>query len=448
MNPFLSAMLSSALVDRRDGHRRAVLADFSARPAAERLSPDARRAVMDGRLAMLLAHAAANVPWFRGKLPVTTLFKPEEARGILDQLPVLTRRDIQEHLPDMISETATDLRDDATGGSTGTPMSFKVDRETQRAREASLMWANSLAGWRPGEKIAMLWGSDRDVRGSTAERRLALRWWIENLRWYNAFDMGEDRMARFHRDLSAFRPDFLVAYAGSVFTFARYLRDKDIQPRYPRKGIVSSAEMLAPPMRAVVEEVFGRPVFDRYGNRELGAIAAECEAHAGLHVNETDCIVEIDSGDPFRTEGRILVTYLRNFAMPFIRYDTGDIGRFESAEPCACGRTSLRLARVTGRVSDTIRTSAGNLIHGEYFTHLLYGAAGVREFQFVQEAPDRYVLRLAADRAAAAPREAEWTERIREAVGGQADVRIEYVDSIPAMTSGKRRFTVACDELH
>ncbi len=442
MNPFLSAVLSSALVDRRDGHRRAVLADFSARLAAERLSPEARCAAVDGRLAMLLAHVAANVPWFRGKLPVTTLLKPEDARGILDPLPVLTRQDIQEHLSDMISETATDLRDDATGGSTGTPMSFKVDRETQRAREASLLWANSLAGWTMGDRIAMLWGSVSDVQGASGQLRLAVRWWIENMRWYNAFDMGEDRMEAFHRSLSAFRPHLLVAYAGSAFTFARFLQARGSRPAYPLKAVVTSAEMCTPPMRSVIEDVFGKPVFDRYGNREFGAIAVECEAHQGLHINESDCIVEIDSADPFKVEGPILVTYLNNRAMPFIRYDTGDVGRFESSERCRCGRTTLRLAPVMGRQSDTIRTASGKLIHGEYFTHLLYGTNAVREFQFVQETTTRYRLLLVADPAQVASMEPRWRREITDALGAGSELQIEYVDCIPSLPSGKRRFTL------
>jgi phenylacetate-CoA ligase len=238
-----------------------------------------------------------------------------------------------------------------------------------------------------------------------------------------------------------------VAYAGSIFVFARFLKERGLTPQYPSKAIVSSAEVMTPSMRRLVEEVFGKPVFDRYGNREFGAIAAECRAHCGLHINESDCVVEIDSGDPFKKEGRILVTYLRNFAMPFIRYDTGDAGRFSATEPCPCGRTTLRIVPVMGRQSDVIRTASGDLIHGEYFTHLLYESKGVCEFQFVQETPSVYLLRLVADRKETQAQELRWTENILAAVGKDSVLRIEYVESIPVLPSGKRKFTVACDEI-
>lgn len=393
-------------------------------------------------VADLLNHARAHVPFYRELLSREPEITAARSLDVLQRLPPLRRADIQADPARYLADDARGARDDFTGGSTGTPLAFKVDRNTQQSREASLMWANTLAGWQYGERVAMLWGSDRDVASARRDLRLQFRWWIDNMRWFNAFDMGEAEMKRFHSRLSHFHPHLLVAYAGSLYTFARFLEQKKIRPRYPELGLVSSAEVLSPPMREVVERVFGRVVYDRYGNREAGAIAAECEAHAGLHVNEADFVVEIDSRDPFKSPGALFITYLQNRAMPLIRYDTGDLGLWAPHETCSCGRKTGRLARVVGRQSDTIRTASGKLIHGEYFTHVLYGASGVREFQFVQETLQQYRLLLAAQPA---PREQEeqWRRKILGALGPGSELAIEYVDSIPALASGKRRFTLS-----
>jgi len=234
-----------------------------------------------------------------------------------------------------------------------------------------------------------------------------------------------------------------VAYAGSIDVYARFLEKKGVHPAYPARAIVSSAEMLIPTTRRTVESVFEKPVFDRYGNREFGAIATECSEHAGLHVNESDFILEIDSPDPWHQPGRLLVTYLRNAAMPFIRYDTGDLARFESVEPCACGRSTLRLAAIAGRSSDTIRTASGKLIHGEYFTHLLYQIPGVQEFQFVQETLNEYRLLIRKGPQYRASEESALIRQIQEEVGEEARVMIEPVESIPLLASGKRKFTIS-----
>ena len=392
-------------------------------------------------LLRLLTHAEKNVPRFKGvgsgELSLQNVFDR------LKQYPVMRRADIQSDPDAFMAAGCSDVHRDATGGSTGTPMTFFVDRGTQVARESSLWWANALAGWQPGEKVAMLWGSDRDCRGAVAHARLKMRWWIENMRWYNAFEMGEKQMAHFDEDLRRFRPHLLVAYAGAVFTFAQYVRSAGRPPSYPLKSIVTSAEMLTPEMRSLAENVYGKPVFNRYGNREFGAIAAECEAHEGLHVNASDMIVEIDSPDPCRIPGPIMITYLRNYAMPFIRYDTGDFGLRVVEGACRCGRQALRLKQIVGRSSDIIRTRNGKWIHGEYFTHLFYGAGGVKAFQFIQEDLAHYRLRLVVSRRDMADLEIKWREEIAKLFGETSVLTIEYVDHIPLTVSGKHRFTIS-----
>ena len=475
MHPTFSAILSHTLIDRRSGHRAAVLASFAEKQEADRLSEAVREQRLNQRLADLLNHARAHVPHFRTLLGRHDAINPDNAREVLTSLPVMTRRDIQSSPSDFGSDSSDPSIEDATGGSTGTPMRFRVDRCTQVARESSLYWSDSLAGWRYGDRIAMLWGSDKDVKSAMGRWKSSLRWIIENRRWFNAFDMGEAQMAEFHRHMIRFRPHLLVAYAGSLHLYACYLRSEiggrksergrptsdlgplpsDYGPQpsalspppsvlpYPLTALIASAEVMTPSMREQIESVFPVRVFDRYGNREFGAIAAECEAHEGLHLNPSDMIVEIDSPDPFRVEGRILITYLHNRVMPFLRYDTGDVGRFLTDEPCACGCTGVRLAPVSGRASDTIRTGSGKLIHGEFFTHLLYQADEVREFQFVQETRNQYVLRVVVDHDLGQDRVNGLRHEIAEVLDPSDTIRIERVDRIPLLPSGKRKFTLS-----
>ncbi len=440
MLPALSAYLSTRLVDRADGHRKSVLARYQQVGQFDFYSPHLREERVAVALADLLNHAREQVPAFRDRLPKGSI-SPDSAHAALAQFPPMRRADIQANPTAYIVQNAVGLVDDHTGGSTGTPMTFKVDRATQRAREASLMWANSLAGWRLGQRIAMLWGSDRDTKAAFRDWRLNLRWWLDNMRWYNAFSMGEREMESFHRAMTHFRPHLLVAYAGSLQVFARYLEDTKQVPAYPLTSMVSSAELLTPDARGDAERVFKRRVFDRYGNREAGAIAAECELHNGLHVNEHDFVVEIDSAHPTQEPGPLLITYLANRAMPLIRYDTGDLAVWSKSN-CACGRTTRRIARIVGRQADTIRTADGNLIHGEFFTHVMYGATGVREFQFVQETLHRYRMRVVADRIRP-EQEAEWRKKILPMLGTGSEFVVELVDDIPVLPSGKRRFTLS-----
>ena len=442
MHPKLSAWLSTRLIDRAHRHRVQVL-DLYRRHQESDLAPrnllDQNR---DTNLADLLNHIRLQVPRYQALLASAGVVKPGDAMNTLRSLPVTCRTDLQADPVFFQARNAGLVMDDFTGGSSGTPLCFKVDQATQRAREASLYWANHLAGWKYGDRVAMLWGSDRDTASARKDWRLEARWLLENVRWYNAFNMGEQRMEQFHAAMSRFRPHLIVAYAGSIFTYARYLEQINQSPHYPITSIISSAEVITTAMREVVERVFGVPVFDRYGNREAGAIAAECPAHQGLHVNEHDFVVEIESPDPFAEPGRLLITYLANRAMPLIRYDTGDLALW-AAGTCPCGRMTMRLARLIGRQSDTIRTASGRLIHGEYFTHLLYGIPSVREFQFIQDSLNEYRLLVVMDGRLAPGLEERLRQRIVEQVGAQASVQVVQVDVIPVLSSGKRKFTLS-----
>lgn len=450
MNRHLSSVLSRYLIDRGGGYRGEVLRQFTELLQFDSLARDDIDAHVSRQLALILNHAKSNSAFYRDRIPGA--ITPDNATENLRSIPILTKRDIQESLQAMFVPGMPSF-EDATGGSSGEPTVFFTDIERKQAGEAATYGSNSLAGYEYGDRVAMLWGAARDnekCRMQNAERkpihwdriRSRLRHWIENICWYDAFDMGENRMRDFHKHMTRVAPHVLVGYAGSLYEYALFLRDNSITPGYPLKSIVSSAEVLTSASRKLISEVFQKPIYDRYGNREFGPIAAECEAHDGLHINEHDMYVEIDSRDPYEIPGEIIITYFRNRAMPFVRYNTGDVGVF-AKEECACGRKTRRLKTIDGRTSDAIRTRDGKLVHGEYFTHMMYGIEGVKAFQFVQESLDSYVLRVECGPQITQRYTDLWVQEIRDKLGGDVAVRVECVDKIPLLPSGKRKFTVS-----
>ncbi|OGK84108.1 MAG: phenylacetate--CoA ligase, partial [Candidatus Rokubacteria bacterium GWC2_70_16] len=111
-----------------------------------------------------------------------------------------------------------------------------------------------------------------------------------------------------------------------------------------------------PSVRARLEAEWGSRAYDHAGMTEMGAYGFECEAQAGLHVNESEFIAEIidpATGAPAR-EGELVLSNLGRPCAPVLRYRTGDRVRAASA-PCACGRTFLRLeGGILGRVDDML----------------------------------------------------------------------------------------------
>jgi len=113
-------------------------------------------------------------------------------------------------------------------------------------------------------------------------------------------------------------------------------------------------------MRQQIEEALGLRAIDFYGLSEVigPGVAAECEVREGLHVNEDHFLVEIvdpATGAPLEPgrEGELCFTSLTKEALPVLRYRTGDLSAL-AVEPCACGRTQARMARLKGRTDDML----------------------------------------------------------------------------------------------
>ncbi len=131
---------------------------------------------------------------------------------------------------------------------------------------------------------------------------------------------------------------------------------------YRPKALLTSSQTLTERARKSIESAFGSPVFDSYTSRELGGIAYECDAHRGYHVVAEGYIVEIlVDGRPAKAgeTGDLVITDLNNYAMPFIRYQIGDLATASDDAPCVCGRGAPRIAAVHGRMPSIIHAPRG-----------------------------------------------------------------------------------------
>src|SRR4029079_2619649 len=204
------------------------------------------------------------------------------------------------------------------------------------------------------ERAAYLWGALADAPSPNRFQKLR-RSLLEPQIFLNTAHVTEGELLAFHEQMKRFRPRVVLAYARSAALFARLLKDRGLQPYSPH-SIVATAEVLDPEDRAVIEEVFGCRVFNRYGCREVSVIASECESHSGLHVMAEGLYVEVVDSERMsklcdEKVGSILITDLLNFVMPLIRYRIGDLGSWMNG-PCPCGPSLPRLREVSGRVTE------------------------------------------------------------------------------------------------
>lgn len=243
--------------------------------------------------------------------------------------------------------------------------------------------------------------------------------------------------------LRAERPQFLVSFPGTLEILVYASQGKPVDSL---RALRSISATLTEGMRDRVEQATRLPVYQSYGLNEIGIVAHRCES-GRYHVNAEHCLVEIvdEAGSPCRAgeTGRILVTGLTNYAMPLIRYDTGDLG-VAMEGGCDCGRTLPSFGTVFGRYRPMHHAPEGtagrvNLIQRTIEELPLDALTGLREYQLHQYRDESFELRLVI--------QDEGDNRLEEAVHKAWDtqkdnpppLRIVRVGQVSASPGGKQQ---------
>lgn len=398
-------------------------------------------------LKKLLAHVFASVPYLRWKYRAAGIGL-EDLRSWEDfrQLPSLTRAEVNVHGADLCSTAYKGrLLPHATGGSTGVPTRFFRTYESYDWRVAAKDRAYSWAGWRLGERALFLWGAPI---GSVSWRQaLKTRAYeaVQRQLIINTFSQSDELWDDAYSRLLKFRPVLVVGYVSSLEAFAGYLQ----RTRRTLPGVtcaIAAAEPLYDDARRRIEEAFGVPLANTYGSREFMSIAAECESRRGLHIHAENLVVETRDRDG-TGPSEILVTDLHNFGMPFVRYETGDLGCIDDT-PCPCGRGLPRLESVEGRVLDALRAADGRTVPGEFFPHLLKDVPELAHYRVEQKSIDRLVMSAVLTRPLSVESEGLLRREIEKVFGPDMVCDIHSVTNIPPLRSGKRRITVGMGPDH
>ena len=392
-------------------------------------------------LKAVLDWAYAQVPYYRRVFDDLGA-RPEDIATWDDfrKLPVLTKPDVKDNLPLLLSgdKRGLDPVPSKTGGTTGTALEFFVDRPANVMEFAIVLRHWGWAGYRLGNRFCDLRG--RIIRGGKPweyDPRL-------NALFLSSYRMTRDLVASYARRLRVFKPKLLRGYPSSIYIFAKLLKEQGIDDVRPA-AVVTSSETLWPHQRSILEEVFGCRVFDTYGLEERCCEAGQCPS-GGLHIDTEHGIFEIlreDGGPAGPGEtGEVIGTGLHTRIMPFIRYKTGDTATL-AAEPCGCGRGLPTLDRIEGRVEDMIITPDGRYTPGSGLSVAIKHSAGVRLSQIVQDRIEEMTVKVVRGPGYDAGAEAKLISNLRDRVGEAIKIRIEYVDDIPLTPHGKFKFVIS-----
>ncbi len=406
--------------------------------------------IQNKRLYELLSFAVKNVPYYK-KIAFERNIKisKEDIFNVIEKLPILTKEIIRNNWDKLHANLSLKrYRINTSGGTTGEPVKLIQDINYYYKVRASELFFDGFSGYNPGNKIIRLWGDEREI---ISNKKSFIKFLINEASrrtlFLNSFKMSDEKIFRYIKIIMNFKPKVIIAYIQSIFELGKFIRQNEIKC-IPINSIITSAGTLTLKIRNFIEETFKCNVFNRYGSREVGIIGSSCKKSNKLHINMYHQFIEIlDENEKKVTagnKGNIIITNLINYSMPLIRYKIGDTGSL-NLSLCPCGRGFIRLNNVYGRIIDIFINSKGELVYGDYFTHLFYFRENVKQFQVIQEKLDKIIIKIVSNNNK--PLKSSIIEDIEEKIkivmGENCRVIFEYVDYINPSRSGKYIYTIS-----
>ena len=405
-------------------------------------------AIQAERLQRLISHAFEHVPHFRDVMNERGIRPADIAtRADLRRLPPVSRSEMRDRPEAFTAAGGLDEPAywDNTGGSSGTPFKFLQPNSSFPVELAHMYSQWRRIGYSPRESRLTLRG--RQV-GKDADAKWQYNEMYNELQ-FSSYDITPASVKRLLRELERFRPSFIYGYPSAITLFCKTLREADLRLPSPIKGALCASEALYDYQRELIRDVLGCRSYSWYGQSERVCLAGECEHSHHYHSFPTYGVLELidDEGEAIDApgvEGEIVATSLRNFAMPFIRYRTGDRGILDEPNTCECGRNYRRLKTVTGRTQDYVVLQDGQLIP---VTALVFGQhfaafAAICGMQLHQEQPGRMDVHIIRNESYSKGDEREIRDKMETATHGKLAIEFQYVSQLSTTAAGKTPFVI------
>ena len=328
--------------------------------------------------------------WWRDLLHKRGMSDPQDVKSLDDlrNLPFLTKEDFREAYPLKMSTVDRKelLEFHMSSGSTGTPVVMAYTKNDLNQWADTMARCFTMAGLEAGDTFQIMptFGLFNGGFGCYHGCRKA------GLFCVPASSGNTERQIKLMRDFRVKGFCSVVSYVPRIIEKLDASNDPDIPSL--RVGVFGS-ETFSDEMRKKIENRLHIECFDIYGMTETGGIGTtgqDCSAHAGIHVWDDYYITEVidpatGKNVPDGEYGEVVFTSLAREAMPIIRYRTHDISRILSREKCACGRTHIRIDRITGRTDDMLIVKGVNF-YPRQVEQALMEIPGVKdEFQIILE---------------------------------------------------------------
>lgn len=359
---------------------------------------------------------------------------PEDIKTAEDlkKLPIVNKEIVNSHFDEFVPDNIGKFRyrKSRTGGTTGEPMFYYCDENTWGYVTAAKIYYWTKTTYHYGDAFIALGSSSLFPEKKNRIRELYDKMRCEYGK--NGMNMSNEICEEYADFVKQKRIEYVYGYASSVYLFAKYIVENNIDLSFV-KAVFTTSEKLLPEYRNVIEKAFGCEVMDSYGARDAGITAYEIKQ--GLYPMGYNIIAETinEFGDGI---GTLLTTNFFNYAFPLIRYEFGDEARI-GYDDAYNGQV---LFEIVGRTSDVIRLSNGHNVTGPGFT-ILMSTFNIVAYNIRQTGPKSIELRIQPDENLfTKEQENQIISKFKNYIGEDCVLNLVYVDHFEPLKNGKRRY--------
>lgn len=383
-----------------------------------------------------LRHAVDRIPFYR-ELGIS----PEPGGCLtLADFPTIDKRTVRDRLDRFPTGPGYRRLKATSGGSTGAPFLFYMDRLVTRQVEKAFIFDQwGRVGYRFGDPIFNLRGRTPSKGKFVHHDRLF------NIHFASSFDLRRETVADYVAAMNNLRPRFLHGYPSTMYQLAALMEATGKKLSFCPAAVFCGSEKLFPYQRHLIEKVFGCRAYHWYGHSECLALGGACEHSDALHFYPQYGVTELLPSGVFDEQGRelqeIVATGFNNQVMPLIRYRTGDFAVPAASQTCRCGRNYLLVDEVVGRQQEFIVDANGSLISA---TSLVFGQhypafQGLESIKLRQSRPGEIEVVLVKGVLFRDDLCVQMQDRMTELIGNRMKIRFSFAETTEKTAIGKAR---------
>lgn len=406
----------------------------------ERWPSEKLRDFQGARLLEVLRSAVKKVPFYRDTVGAGALSSDADPFQEVLRFPVIQKETVRKELDRMVCGSPLRRLRVTTGGSTGQPLVFYMDRFVTRQVEKAFIFDQwRRVGYRMGDPIF-------NVRGRTpAGGRMIHHDKLFNIYFASSFDLNSSNITKYIEAMNRIQPRYLHGYPSTMYQLARLVEKSGRSVALPLQAVFCGSEKLFVYQRNKIESVFRCPVYAWYGHSECLALGGGCEQSDKLHFYPQYGYTELMATGQKTPDGKdikeIVATGFNNPVMPLIRYRTGDYAVISDDQYCACGRNYLMIDQIIGRQQEFVVDAKGQLISA---TSLIFGQhyndfQNLSALRLQQDRPGILKVLVVPDSKDAAMPVERMKRKMTKLLGDRMKIAFEFVEHLEKSSIGKAK---------